>query len=153
MSSNLWVSMFVGFWWRRRYMGCWWCCLCCCWRMRCCCLIVFSFYASIIITNNWIIGIRYRCATHWNNAFRSCLIFCKLLRTNDRLVYTIIYNIKMKQSGICLRVLFVCLFVCLFFVVVCFCFLFVVVGFLFWCFSFFDKPVLSMSEQTCSYHD
>jgi hypothetical protein len=31
--------------------------------------------------------------------------------------------------------------------------LFVVVGFLFWCFSFFDKPVLSMSEQTCSYHD
>ena len=59
-----------------------------------------------------------RCATHWNIAFRSCVTFCKLIRTNDRCVYNIIYNIMIKQSSStikrCFFVGFICLFVCLF---------------------------------------
>ena len=86
-------------------------CWSCCRRWRCCCLITFPFYAPIVITNIWIHSIMARYATHWNIAFRSCLIFCKLLRSNDRFVYNIVCNIMIRQSSTI--VLFLSLFLCL----------------------------------------
>jgi len=85
----------------------------CCWGWRCCCLITFPFYAPIVITNIWILCIRASYATHWNIAFRSCLIFCKLLRSNDRFVYNILSNTMITQSSSTMFV-FLCLVLCLF---------------------------------------
>ena len=106
-SSNLWVPMLAVFWWR--------CCWSCCWRWRCCwmccCLIALCFFVPIVITNISIRCMRASCATHWNIAFSSCLIFCKLLRTNNRFVYNILSNIMIRQSSSTI-VLFLCLFLC-----------------------------------------
>jgi hypothetical protein len=80
-----------------------------------------------------------RCATHWNIACRSCLIFCKLLRTNDRFVYDILYNTMIKYSSSTINHLFAC----------CFFSFSLLVYFL----ILFFKPNLSMAEQTCLHHD
>jgi len=80
------ASMIAVFWW-------WW-------RRRCCSLVTVIFYVPFIVANNWINCLnRVRCAPHWNIAFRSCLIFCELLRTNDIFVYNICYNIMIKQTS------------------------------------------------------
>ena len=104
------------FWWR--------CCWRCCWRWRCCwmccCLITLSFNVPIVFTSNWFRCCNSRCTTHWNIAFRSCLIFCKLLRTNDRFVYNTLSNIMIRQPSSTILFVF-CLFVCFF---VCFYILF-----------------------------
>ena len=115
-SSNLWVPMLAVFWWR--------CCWRCCWRWRCCwmcCCLIRVSYVPIVITHIWILCFRARCATHWNIAFSSCLIFCKLLRTNERFVYNILSNIMIRQSSSTMFCFFACFFGCLF---VCFYILF-----------------------------
>ena len=108
-SSNIWLPLLAMFWWR--------CCWRYCWRWMCCCLITLPFYVPIVITSNWILCSRTRCATHWNSAFSSCWIFCKLLRINDRFVYNILSNIIIRQSSSTMflfHCLFLCLLVCLF---------------------------------------
>jgi hypothetical protein len=91
-------------------------------------------YAPIINTHTWT-----SCATHWNIAFRSCLIFCKLLRTNDRFVYDILYNTMIKYSSSTINHLFACWFFS-FSLLVCFL-------------IFLLKPNLSMAEQIFLHHD
>ena len=96
--------MFTAFWWWRRWRCCWWR------RWRSCGLITVSFYVTIINTHNWINCPMVKCATHWNIAFRFCLIFCKLLRINDRFVYDILYNTMIKYSLSTINHLFACCF-------------------------------------------
>jgi hypothetical protein len=130
-SSNLLVLMFTALSWWRRWRCCWWR------RWRSCGLI--TFYVSIINTNNWIRCLRVRCATHWNIACRSSLIFCKLLRTNDRFVYDILYNTMIKYSSSTINRLFAC-WLFSFSLLVCFL-------------IFLLKPNLSMAEHIFLHHD
>ena len=110
------------------------------WRRRCCSLVAAIFYVPIIVASTWINCInRVRCAPHWNIAFRSCLIFCKLLRTNNIFVHNIFYNIMIKKSSSTITYVFAVLFCVLCFVFLSFC--------------LFFNPILSMSKQKYLYHD